>query len=408
MLMQGLRENKVQFWLLVTANLFVGAVLGSERGIMGEVGLKWYGIESIVAISSFVMAFGISKAVANLLVGKLLQVFTRKKVLLLGWVLGFPVPLLLMYAPNWNWVIVANVLLGLNQGIAWSSTVIMKIDLVGTKNRGFAMGLNEFAGYLAIGVSAYLSMLLLHQTNSPFWSFLPSLLAVVLGITLSTVFIKDTQHHVTHEAQSSKIAYLRNVWIDTSWKHQNIGSTTINGFLNNLNDGAMWVLAPTILLQKLISSEETALVIALYPMVWGISQLFTGMIGDRYCKKQLITAGMLLQSAALLLFLSVNAFWLLLISAVLLGLGTALVYPSFLSTIAENTHPDQRAQVMSIFRFWRDSGYIAGAVMVALLIHFLSAGYTLFIIALLTGLGGVIAQLRMCCTMKVLWKSEIC
>ena len=405
--MQGLKENRGQFYLLVLVNAFVGSMVGLERAVLPGLS-KSFHLNSYTALLSFLIAFGSSKALFNLLTGKLTKILTRKQVLLLGWIAALPVPFLLMYAPNWNWVLVANIFLGINQGLAWSSTVIMKIDLVGEKNRGLAMGINEFAGYLSVGLAAYLASQIAAEKGFAFYPFVPGIFFSLSGLLLTLFFVKDTQPHVLYEAQKSKVPFISNLWKETSFRHHNIGSVTINGFVNNLNDGVIWGLLPVLLLSKHFTIAQTGLVAGIYPAVWGITQLFTGKLGDRFCKKQLITSGMLLQAIGLLVLTTTASVFTALLSTVLLGLGTALVYPNFLTVVAENTHPQQRAQSLSIFRFWRDSGYVVGALLSGILADAVGITLTLLITAVLTAAAAVLAQVRMCCTAKLLWKSTIC
>lgn len=405
---QGLNNNYKQFWLLVLINAFVGSMVGLERSVVSGFGEKIFEINGKTALLSFIVAFGTSKAFANLLMGKLTRYITRKQVLMIGWVVAIPVPFLLMYATSWNWVIAANILLGINQGLAWSATVIMKIDLVGEKDRGLAMGINEFAGYLAVGVAAYLAAAIADAYGYAFYPFMPGILFSVAGLLLTIFFIKDTAAFVHQEAKKSTIPLLKNVWKASSYQHRNMGSVTINGLVNNLNDGIVWGLLPILLLQKNYSLQQVGLVAGMYPIVWGIGQLFTGKLGDVYCKKQLITAGMMLQAAALFIVTIASSLWVNVAAMILLGIGTALVYPNFLTVIAENTHPNQRAQSMSIFRFWRDSGYVIGAVLSGFIADQFGINAAFIAVALITLGAGLLAEIRMCCTTKLFWKSQVC
>ena len=405
---QGLKSNWKQFWLLVIINAFVGSMVGLERSVLSGLGENIFNINGKTALLSFIIAFGTSKALANLLMGKLTRYITRKQVLMIGWIVALPVPFLLMYANSWSWVIAANILLGINQGLAWSSTVIMKIDLVGEKNRGLAMGINEFAGYLAVGVAAYLAAAIADEKGYAFYPFIPGILFSVSGFLLTIFFIKDTAAFVHHEAKESRIPLLKNIWKATSYQHRNMGSVTINGLVNNLNDGIVWGLLPILLLQKNYSLPQIGLVAGMYPVVWGLGQLFTGKLGDMYCKKQLITGGMMLQAVALFVIAMASAVWVSVLAMIILGLGTALVYPNFLTVIAENTHPHQRAQSMSIFRFWRDSGYVIGAILSGIIADWFGIQAAFIAVALITAGAGVLAEVRMCCTTKLFWKSEMC
>jgi MFS family permease len=405
--MQGLKENRSQFYLLVLINAFVGSMVGLERSVLPGLSQTFH-LNSYTAMLTFLVAFGSSKALFNLLTGRLSNALSRKKVLLLGWIVALPVPFLLMYAPNWNWIIAANILLGINQGLAWSSTVIMKIDLVGEKNRGLAMGINEFAGYLSVGLAAYLASEIAAVKGYAFYPFMPGILFSIAGLLLTAFLIKDTKPHVVYEAQKSKVPLLNNIWKETTFHHHNIGSVTINGFVNNLNDGVIWGLLPALLLSKGFTVSQTGIVAGIYPVIWGITQLLTGKLGDRFCKKQLISAGMVVQGFGLVILAFTTTFPLAVFSMVLLGLGTAMVYPNFLTIVAENTHPNQRAESLSIFRFWRDSGYVAGALISGVLADAFGIDVTLLLIAFLTLMAAVLAELRMCCTQKLFWNSTRC
>lgn len=405
--MQGLKQNRNQFYLLVLINAFVGSMVGLERSVIPGLA-QTFQFSNHTALLSFIAAFGLSKALFNLFTGKLMHRLSRKKILLIGWAAALPVPFLLMYARDWNWIIAANLLLGVNQGLSWSTTVIMKIDLVGEKNRGLAMGINEFAGYLSVGLAAYLASEIAAAKGFAFYPFVPGIFFSLCGFLLTLLFVRDTTPHVLYEAENSKIPLLSNLWKETSFKHYNIGSVSINGFVNNLNDGVIWGLLPVLLFNKNFSIEQTGFIAGIYPVTWGITQLFTGKLGDHYCKKQLITFGMVLQAAGLVILALFSSFSILTFSMFLVGIGTALVYPNFLTVVAENTHPLQRAQALSIFRFLRDSGYVAGALLSGILSDAVGIVNTLLIIAALTAASGLIAQVRMCCTFKLLWNSKLC
>jgi MFS family permease len=406
--LQGLAANAGQFWLLVLVNAFVGSMVGLERSILPAFGKELFGIEGKTALLSFLVAFGSSKALFNLVTGQLVTRFTRKKVLLLGWIAALPVPFMLMYAPSWGWVIAANVLLGVNQGLAWSSTVIMKIDLVGEKNRGLAMGINEFAGYVSVGLAAYLAATIAAAKGYAFFPFIPGIAFSFAGLLLTLFFVKDTLHLVRHEAVKHKGPMLNNLWSSTSFLHPNLGSVTLNGLVNNLNDGVIWGLLPVFLLQKNFPISQVGIIAGVYPAVWGLGQLFTGRLGDAVCKKQIITAGMWLQAIGLAVLAVSASFLAAFFSMVLMGIGTAMVYPNFLSEIAANTHPLQRAQSLSIFRFWRDSGYVIGALLSGLLADQMGIAATFIVIAIITASAGLVAHKRMCCTNKLLWPSQRC
>ncbi len=408
MLQQGLKNNQKQFWLLVLVNAFVGSMVGLERSVLPGFGESVFSINGKTAMLTFIIAFGISKAMANLLMGKLTRYISRKQVLLLGWVVALPVPFLLMYANAWSWVIAANILLGINQGLAWSATVLMKIDLVGERNRGLAMGINEFAGYVAVGIAAYLSAGIAAEKGFAYYPFIPGILFSVAGLLVTIFLIKDTAAFVHQESRISQVPILKNLWAATSFQHRNMGSVTINGLVNNLNDGIVWGLLPMLLFQKNYSIQQVGILAALYPVVWGIGQLFTGKLGDVYCKKQLITGGMVLQGAALLVIATASNLWINCLAMILLGTGTALVYPNFLTVIAENTHSSQRAQSMSIFRFWRDSGYVIGALLSGMVADTFGIPSAFIAVAILTVFAGILAEVRMCCTQKQIWFSSVC
>lgn len=406
---QGLKENLPQFIWLVVINGFVGAMAGLERTVIPAFAEERFQITSYLALLTFIAGFGSAKAIANLFTGILGSKFNRKQLLISGWLLALPVPWMMMYASDWGVVVLANVLLGFNQGLAWSSTVIMKIDLVGKKQRGLAMGLNEFAGYISVGLGALLAGYIAAVYSPAEALFIPAIVLSAVGLLLSVFIVRDTAHFAVME----NLIYergtpLKNIWKEVTYAHQNLGPVTLNGFINNFNDGITWGLLPLVIVKTGISMQHSGWLIALYPLTWGLVQLYTGKRGDTHCKKQLITAGMVTQGAGmLLLFFNFNVP-LLATGLVLMGVGTALVYPSFLSTVAENTLPKQRLMALSIFRFWRDSGYVAGALLGGLLADFIGIPYTLLFTAGITILAGLYAEYRMCCTNKLVWNSNMC
>jgi MFS family permease len=391
----GLRENLHQFALLVLVNAFVGGMVGLERSLLPLMAESKFGIKSALALLSFIAAFGFSKAVANYLTGKLSNRVGRKNLLVLGWVLALPIPFLLGFAPSWGWVIIANILLGIHQGFAWSSTVVMKIDLVGPKQRGLAMGLNEFAGYVAVALAAFGSAKLAQQFGASNILFYVGLSIAVLGLALSAIWVRDTRSHVNAEATVSCRKKLDKVFFDTSWRHKNLSAVTQAGLVNNLNDGMVWGLLPLLLFQQGYSISEIGLVAGLYPMVWGMAQVLTGRWSDIVSKKQLLVLGMLVQSVGIIGFIWASNITQYALYSGLLGLGTAAVYPVFLSAIADNTHPDQRAESIGIFRLWRDLGYVLGALLTGLLCDWLNPQAAVFVVAVLTALSGFVLQLRM-------------
>lgn len=391
----GLKENWRQFSLLVLVNAFVGGMVGMERSILPKLAEIEFHLAAKTAILSFIVVFGITKALTNYFAGTLANQYGRKKLLVIGWIFALPVPFLLIYAPNWSWIIFANVFLGINQGLAWSSTVVMKIDLVGPKNRGFAMGINEAAGYLAVGAVAFLSASIANLYGIRPYSFYIGILLSILGLLTSIFLVKDTRGFVQLESENSNVPLLSNVFKETTWKNPNLGSISQGGLVNNLNDGMIWGLFPMLLLSKGFSVAELAQIIAIYPSVWGLSQLFTGKLADKFPKKSLLFWGMLLQGSAILGFIWAQTFLAFAGLSVVLGLGTAVVYPTFLAAIADNTHPSQRAQSIGVYRLWRDLGYAVGAILTGILADFWSVNTAIFAIGSITLLSALVIQLRM-------------
>lgn len=405
---QGLKENWSQFWLLILVNAFVGAMVGLERSVIPQFAFQKFNLDAGFAVFSFIVAFGLSKSITNLLMGYLSLKFSRKNILLLGWVFALPIPFIFFYTNSWSWIIFANVLLGINQGLAWSTTVVMKIDLVGDKDRGLAMGLNEFSGYLAVGLSGGLAGYLLSTFANWDYVFLPGLVFALSGFFITLFFVGNTEKLVSQEESTSNIKPLQNIWKETTLVHPNLSSVTISGFINNLNDGVLWSVLPILLFTKNFTIIEISILAGIYPTAWGVGQLFTGKMGDIFCKKQLINLGMLLQAVAIFLLVFNFGFVYHMLVLIVLGLGTALVYPNFITIIAENAHPKQRPQILSIFRFYRDLGYVAGAVLAGFSYAAFSLNVTLIIVALLTLFAGAVSEYRMCCTNKVLWLSKTC
>lgn len=393
----GLKENWKQFTLLVIINGFVGGMVGLERSILPQIAEKEFAIVAKTAILSFIIVFGIVKAITNYYTGTLANKFGRKKLLVAGWIVGIPIPFILMFAPNWSWIIAANVLLGINQGLAWSSTIVMKIDLVGEKQRGFAMGLNEFAGYIAVALVAFLTGWIASEYGIRPYPFYVGIGLVVFGLLGSIFLIKDTKHHVAKETINNTIPRLKNIFLDTTWKNKNLGSVTQAGLINNLNDGMAWGIFPILLATKGFTIGEIGIVTAIYPAVWGIGQLFTGKMADKFCKKDMLYAGMLLQALALIVLVWANTMFHFVILSSVLGWGTAMVYPTFLATVAENTHPQDRAKSIGIFRLWRDLGYAIGAILTGIIADLISINAAILFIGLLTFVSALIIQYRMRC-----------
>jgi MFS family permease len=363
----GLKANWKQFTLLVVVNAFVGGMVGLERSIFPAFAAQTFGLTAASAILSFIMAFGLSKAAANYFAGKLANVWGRRKVLILGWLLALPVPILLINAGSWSWVVFANVLLGFSQGLTWSSTVVMKIDLVGDKQRGLAMGINEFAGYLSVGITAFVAGYIANRYGITPYPFYLGLVIAVLGLLFSVFWVKDTRGHLAAESQASTVPMMHRIFWETTVKNKTLSSVTQAGFVNNLNDGMIWGLLPILLVSMSYNQEKTAIISAIYPAVWGLGQLFTGSLSDRYNKKRMLFWGMFIQGIAILLLTWTMDFWAMAGLSALLGLGTALVYPTFLSTIASVTAPVQRAESLGAFRLWRDLGYAVGALISGLI-----------------------------------------
>jgi MFS family permease len=391
----GLKQNWKQFTLLVIVNAFVGGMVGLERSILPELASKEFHIATNSAILSFIVVFGITKALTNYFTGSLANKFGRKNLLILGWIVAIPIPFIMIYANHWNWIVFANVLLGINQGLAWSSTVVMKIDLVGEKQRGFAMGLNEFAGYIAVALVAFLSGYIASEYGIRPYPFYIGIVLVVLGLFSSIFLIKDTRSFVNIEKVNSKMLKLKNVFWETTWKDKILGSVTQAGLVNNLNDGMVWGIFPIILAQRNFNMGEIALVTAIYPAVWGLGQLFTGKMADKFPKKNLLFIGMFLQAIALFGFFVAETLSIYVFLSIALGFGTALVYPTFLATIAENTHPEDRAKSIGVFRLWRDLGYAFGAVLTGIISDLYDLNTAILFIAVLTLISAFVILVRM-------------
>ena len=394
----GLKENWKQFTLLVIINAFVGGMVGLERSILPRIADVEFHIAAKTAILSFIIVFGIVKAFTNYYTGALANKFGRKKLLVAGWIIGIPIPFMLMFAPTWGWIIAANVLLGINQGLTWSSTVVMKIDLVGEKQRGFAMGLNEFAGYIAVALVAFLTGWIASEYGIRPYPFYIGIGLVFFGLMSSIFFIKDTKHHVAKEITTNTIPRLKNIFWDTTWKNKNLGSVTQAGLINNLNDGMAWGIFPILLATKGFTIAQIGIITAIYPAVWGIGQLLTGKMADKFCKKDMLYTGMLIQAIALIALIWANSMLHYVVLSSILGWGTAMVYPTFLATIAENTNPQDRAKSIGIFRLWRDLGYAIGAILTGIIADLISINAAIIFIGLLTLASALIIRYRMRCT----------
>ena len=403
----GLKANWKQFALLVVVNAFVGGMIGLERTIIPQIAEADFGMAGKTAILSFIVVFGITKAITNYYTGTFANRFGRKNLLVTGWLFALPVPILLIYAADWNWIIAANIFLGISQGLTWSSTVVMKIDLVGEKDRGFAMGLNEFAGYIALAVIAFFTGWIANNYGLRPYPFYIGIGMAIIGLLMSLLFVKDTSKHVQLEATSSNIPKLKNLFWETTWSHKNLGSITQAGLVNNLNDGMVWGLFPLLLIAKGFNLHEIGIIVATYPAVWGLGQLYTGKLADKYCKKTLLFIGMFMQGIALLGMNNANSFtWFIILSS-LLGIGTAIVYPTFLAAISDYTHPDQRPKSIGVFRLWRDLGYAIGAILTGLIADRFGLTAPILIIGLLTIASSLIVKFRMNCANKQVAASDL-
>ena len=391
----GLKQNWKQFTLLVIINAFVGGMVGIERSIFPEFA-SLFGVTSATAILSFITAFGLSKAAANYFTGKLANIYGRKNLLVFGWMLAIPIPFMLIYATQWSWVIVANVLLGLSQGLTWSSTVVMKIDLVGDKNRGLAMGINEFAGYFAVGVFALLSGTLAYKYGVTPYPFYLGIGISIIGLLLSLIWVKETSSFMQKEsAKTTQVISSLSVFWETTLKNKTLSAVTQAGLVNNLNDGMIWGLLPILLIGNGMDAGSMSMIAAIYPSVWGLSQLFTGKMSDHFSKRSMLFWGMLIQGIAIVALPLVGGFYEFAGLSVVLGLGTALVYPTFLSTIAQVAHPLQRAESIGTFRLWRDLGYAFGAIISGVTADYFGIDWAIYLIGILTVLSAVIVKVRM-------------
>ena len=391
----GLKENWKQFTILVIVNAFVGGMIGMERTIIPQFAEIEFGIASKTAILSFIAAFGLTKAISNYYVGKLANKYGRRNLLLFGWLIAIPIPFLLIYAPSWSWVIFANVLLGISQGFTWSSTIVMKIDLVGEKNRGFAMGLNEFSGYFAVGLVAFISGFVANKYGVTPYPFYIGIFISIVGFLLSWLWVKDTRAFVKIESASNTVGGMKNVFVETTFKNKTLSSVTQAGLVNNLNDGMIWGLLPIVLLTLNFNNANIGIITAAYPTIWGIGQLFTGKMADHYSKKKMLFWGMLMQGIAILFLPYTTDFYPLLAISATLGLGTALVYPTFLTTIAQATSPSQRAESIGTFRLWRDLGYVFGAIISGVIADAWGIEYAVYFIGFVTIVSALIIQFRM-------------
>jgi MFS family permease len=395
----GLKENWRQFALLALINAFVGGMVGIERTVVPLIGSETFHIQSTTLITSFIISFGVVKALANLVSGQLADTWGRKRVLVIGWLAGLPVPFMIVAAPSWEWIVAANVLLGLSQGFAWSMTVIMKIDLVGPKTRGLAVGLNEFAGYLAVGATAFLTGYLASRYGLRPVPIYLGIGYALLGTVLSIFAVRDTRDHVHAETRSavhpeSSLSF-REVFALTSFRNRDLFAASQAGLVNNLNDGMSWGIFPLFFTSLGMGVERVGILKAVYPVVWGVGQVVTGPLSDRWGRKGLIVAGMWVQAAGLLLTATTRHFAWWLVASVLLGAGTAMVYPSLIAAVSDASAPAWRARSLSVYRFWRDLGYAIGALSAGLMADRFGFAYAIYVIGGLTFLSGVIVAVAM-------------
>ena len=405
----GLRENWRQFWLLVLVNAFVGAMVGLERTVLPLLAERDFGLASRSAALSFIATFGVVKALTNAIAGHLGDRWGRKRVLVTGWLFAVPVPFLVMWAPSWGWVVFANVLLGVNQGLAWSTTVIMKIDLVGGRNRGLAMGLNEFAGYLAVALAALVTGEIASRTGLRPEPFYLGVAATALGLALTVLLVRDTDAHVRHEialraegtvtrapgvvADASRAP--RDVFSLVTWRDPALSSASHAGLVNNLNDGLAWGLFPLFFAASGLSLREIGLLTFAYPAVWSVGQLWTGALSDRWGRKRLIVGGMVVQGVALVALGLTRGFGPWLAAGITLGIGTAMVYPTLLAVIGDVAHPAWRGAGVGVYRFWRDLGYAVGALVAGGLADAFGIAAAIIVVGGITAATGGLVAVRM-------------
>lgn len=397
----GLRANLAQFSLLVVVNAFVGAMVGMERSILPAIAEKDFRLAARAAVFSFIVVFGVTKALTNYVAGRLSDRFGRKLVLVAGWIVAAPVPLVLMWAPSWSWVLFANVLLGVSQGLTWSTTVIMKIDLAGPKDRGLAMGLNEFAGYLAVAGSALATGWIAARHGLRPAPFTLGIAFAAIGLTLSALVVRETKHHVARESAlhgalpAGGVPTQREIFWRTTLLDPDLSSVSQAGLVNNLNDGMAWGLFPLFFAAADLSLERIGALAAIYPATWGVGQLFIGALSDRVGRKWMIAAGMWVQAVGIAVVIASRAFAGFAGGAALLGIGTAMVYPTLLAAIGDVAHPSWRASSVGVYRLWRDLGYAIGALVAGLTADALGLPWAMGLVAIATFASGAVVAVRM-------------
>jgi MFS family permease len=394
----GLRANLGQFALLVAVNALVGGMVGQERTVLPLIARDVFAVAGLASAMTFLLAFGVTKAAANLVAGALADRFGRKPILLAGWLIALPVPVLLILAPSWSWVVLANVLLGVNQGLTWSTTVIMKIDLVGPARRGLAMGLNEAAGYGAVAVTALATGFIAEEAGLRPAPFLLGLAYAGLGLTVSALLVRETMGHVAHERAAGPAAGQvpwRTVFALTTVRDRTLSAASQAGLVNNLNDGMAWGLLPIYYAAAGLSIAEVGVLSAAYPAAWAILQIGTGAWSDRVGRKPLIVAGMLLQAVAIAAIAVGSSFGTWLVAALVLGLGTALVYPTLIAAVADVAEPSWRGSAVGVYRLWRDLGFAAGAIVSGLVADAAGISSAIWVVAVITALSGLVVLGRM-------------
>lgn len=395
----GLRENLAQFALLVGVNALVGGMIGQERTVLPLLAVRTFHLTAFTATLTFIAAFGTVKAITNFFAGTLSDRVGRKPVLVAGWLIGLPVPLLLIWAPSWSWIVFANVLLGINQGLTWSTTVIMKIDLAGPERRGFAMGLNEAAGYGAVALTALATGFIAEHAGLRPEPFFLGLAYAGFGLALSTLFVRETQGHARYEESSHDPAgaamSTREVFVLTSFRERALSSCSQAGLVNNLNDGLAWGIFPIYFARAGLSVGRIGVLVALYPAVWGLGQLLTGSLSDRVGRKPFIAGGMFLQAVAIGWIAAASGFVPWALGALVLGIGTAMVYPTLLAAIGDVAHPRWRASAVGIYRLWRDGGFAVGAILAGVIADAFGITTAIWSVAALTALSGLVVAVRM-------------